>query len=158
MYPIYPIYSISSYSYSYSCLVLGSSSGLRSTFVLVFIFVFVVLILVLVSVVVWLVLATRFELPVSTTHTAIGGILGMVMVAEGADAVEWEKVRLVITSWFVSPLMSGGIGFVIMFLLSVLFLRPYTYLKGWWREPFNRSLLFFPVFVFPRVAPARLTF
>ena len=100
---------------------------------------------VLVSVVVWLALATRFELPVSTTHTAIGGILGMVMVAEGTDAVEWEKVRLVVTSWFVSPLMSGGIGFVIMFLLSVLFLRPYTYLKGWWREPFNRSLLFFPV-------------
>ena len=100
---------------------------------------------VLVSVVVWLALATRFELPVSTTHTAIGGILGMVMVAEGTDAVEWDKVRLVITSWFVSPLMSGGIGFVIMFLLSVLFLRPYTYLKGWWREPFNRSLLFFPV-------------
>ena len=100
---------------------------------------------VLVSVVVWLALATRFELPVSTTHTAIGGILGMTMVAEGADAIEWEKVRLVITSWFVSPLMSGGIGLVIMFLLSVLFLRPYTYLKGWWREPFNRSLLFFPV-------------
>ena len=100
---------------------------------------------VLVSVVVWLALATRFELPVSTTHTAIGGILGMVMVAEGTDAVEWEKVQLVITSWFVSPLMSGGIGLVIMFLLSVLFLRPYTYLKGWWREPFNRSLLFFPV-------------
>ncbi len=100
---------------------------------------------VLVSVVVWLALATRFELPVSTTHTAIGGILGMVMVAEGTDAVEWEKVQLVITSWFVSPLMSGGIGFVIMFILSVLFLRPYTYLKGWWREPFNRSLLFFPV-------------
>tara|TARA_B100000902_G_scaffold389735_1_gene437402 strand:+ start:243 stop:1949 length:1707 start_codon:yes stop_codon:yes gene_type:complete len=100
---------------------------------------------VLVSVVVWLALATRFELPVSTTHTAIGGILGMVMVAEGTDAVEWDKVRLVVTSWFISPLMSGGIGLVIMFLLSVLFLRPYTYLKGWWREPFNRSLLFFPV-------------
>ena len=100
---------------------------------------------VLVSVVVWLALATRFELPVSTTHTAIGGILGMTMVAEGTDAIEWDKVRLVITSWFVSPLMSGGIGLVIMFLLSVLFLRPYSYLKGWWREPFNRSLLFFPV-------------
>ena len=100
---------------------------------------------VLVSVVVWLALATRFELPVSTTHTAIGGILGMTMVAEGTDAIEWEKVRLVVTSWFVSPLMSGGIGLVIMFLLSVLFLRPYSYLKGWWREPFNRSLLFFPV-------------
>ncbi len=100
---------------------------------------------VLVSVVVWLALATRFELPVSTTHTAIGGILGMVMVAEGTDAIEWDKVRLVITSWFVSPLMSGGIGLVIMFVLSVLFLRPYTYLKGWWREPFNRSLMFFPV-------------
>ena len=100
---------------------------------------------VLVSVVVWLALATRYELPVSTTHTAIGGIIGMTMVAEGTDAIEWSKVQLVVTSWFASPVMSGACGLVIMFILSALFLRPYKHLNGWFREPFNRSLLFFPV-------------
>ncbi len=100
---------------------------------------------VLVSVVVWLALATKYELPVSTTHTAIGGILGMTLVAEGSDAIVWDKVTMVVTSWFISPLMSGACGLVIMFLLSTLFLRPYKFLSGWIKEPFNRSLAFFPV-------------
>ena len=100
---------------------------------------------VLVSVCVWLALATKYELPVSTTHTAIGGILGMTLVAEGSDAIVWDKVTMVVTSWFISPLMSGACGLVIMFLLSTLFLRPYKFLSGWIKEPFNRSLAFFPV-------------
>ena len=100
---------------------------------------------VLVSVCAWLALATKYELPVSTTHTAIGGILGMTLVAEGSDAIVWDKVIMVVTSWFISPLMSGACGLVIMFVLSTFFLRPYTFLSGWIKEPFNRSLAFFPV-------------
>ena len=41
--------------------------------------------------------------------------------------------------------MSGACGLVIMFLLSTFFLRPYRFLSGWIKEPFNRSLAFFPV-------------
>ena len=100
---------------------------------------------VLVSIFLWLGLATKFELPVSTTHTAIGGILGMTIVAEGFDAVEWDKVIMVVASWFISPLMAGFCGFIIMFILSTLFLRPYEFLSGWIKEPFHRSLLFFPL-------------
>ena len=37
----------------------------------------------------WLALATFLELPVSTTHTIIGAIIGMSMVAKGADSVIW---------------------------------------------------------------------
>ena len=100
---------------------------------------------VLVSIFLWLGLATKFELPVSTTHTAIGGILGMTIVAEGFDAVEWDKVIMVVASWFISPLMAGFCGFIIMSILSTLFLRPYEFLTGWIKEPFHRSLLFFPL-------------
>lgn len=38
---------------------------------------------------IWLALATFLEMPVSTTHSMIGAIIGMSMVAEGADSVIW---------------------------------------------------------------------
>ena len=37
----------------------------------------------------WLALATFLELPVSTTHSMVGAIVGMSMVAAGADSVVW---------------------------------------------------------------------
>ena len=39
----------------------------------------------------WLLLASFFELPVSTTHSTIGGIVGMAMTYRGADCVVWYE-------------------------------------------------------------------
>jgi hypothetical protein len=38
---------------------------------------------------IWILLATYLELPVSTTHSIIGGILGFALVFGGGDAVTW---------------------------------------------------------------------
>lgn len=38
---------------------------------------------------VWLLLATYMELPVSTTHSIIGGIIGFSLVYGGGSAVNW---------------------------------------------------------------------
>ncbi|CBJ33891.1 high affinity phosphate transporter [Ectocarpus siliculosus] len=44
---------------------------------------------------IWLLLASFFELPVSTTHSTIGGIVGMAMTYRGAGCVVWyEKNEL----------------------------------------------------------------
>lgn len=39
----------------------------------------------------WLALATFLELPVSTTHTIVGAIIGMSMVAKGPDSIIWTS-------------------------------------------------------------------
>jgi sodium-dependent phosphate transporter len=66
---------------------------------------------------VWLLLATYCELPVSTTHSAVGGIIGMTMMSKGVDCVIWVKdkeqfpffagVSAIVFSWIWSPLVSG---------------------------------------------------
>ena len=72
---------------------------------------------VIFSVGVWLFLASYLEMPVSTTHSCVGGMIGMAMTLKGADCVIWYKpvdtfpymggVSGIVLSWFISPLFSG---------------------------------------------------
>jgi PiT family inorganic phosphate transporter len=57
--------------------------------------------------------ATRFGLPVSTTHSIVGAIVGFGAVAIGPDAVKWGKIMQIVLSWLTSPLLSGVIAFFI---------------------------------------------
>jgi PiT family inorganic phosphate transporter len=61
----------------------------------------------------WLLLATRAGWPVSTTHSIVGAIVGFGAVGIGADAVQWGKVAQIAVSWVTSPLIAGGIAFLI---------------------------------------------
>ena len=56
---------------------------------------------------IWLLTATKFGLPVSTTHSCIGGIVGFALVYKGKDAVNWKTLGKVVLSWFASPILSG---------------------------------------------------
>merc|ERR1712194_447296 len=59
----------------------------------------------------WLMMATRFGLPVSTTHAIVGGVISFAITSKGYAFANWTKVMLIIASWFVSPVFSGLTGF-----------------------------------------------
>ena len=61
--------------------------------------------------------ATRFGLPVSTTHSIVGAIVGFGAVGLGADAVAWAKVGQIVLSWVTSPLIGGVFAFLIFNLI-----------------------------------------
>jgi len=56
---------------------------------------------------VWLQAATHWGLPVSTTHSIVGAVVGFALVAAGAEGVNWGKVWQIVASWVVSPVMGG---------------------------------------------------
>ena len=60
-----------------------------------------------------LVVATRFGLPISTTHAIVGAIVGFGAIAVGVDAVKWGKIAQIVLSWVTSPLLAGVIAFFI---------------------------------------------
>ena len=73
----------------------------------------------------WLTIATRYGLPVSTTHSIIGGILGVGLILEvkySTSLIDWEVVRKVVMSWVASPLMGGLIGFFSFIIIKKLIL------------------------------------
>jgi len=99
----------------------------------------------------WLMIATYFEMPVSTTHSIIGGIVGMALVAYGGDAVKWHEIdedekfpvkgiSSVVISWVFSPVASGIVA-VFFFLFARTFI-----LRA--ENSYDRTFIFLPVLVF----------
>jgi len=72
---------------------------------------------VIIAVGAWLFIASYFEMPVSTTHSCVGGMIGMTLVLAGPNCVIWYKplatfpyvggVGGIVMSWFISPVFSG---------------------------------------------------
>jgi len=92
----------------------------------------------------WLTIATRMGLPVSTTHSIIGGILGVGLILEvkyETALINWEKVQQVVMSWVASPLMGGLIGFFSFIIIKKLILEN--------DDPVKRSLWLAPILAFP---------
>ncbi|CCH48876.1 inorganic phosphate transporter [Pseudodesulfovibrio piezophilus] len=61
----------------------------------------------------WVFMATLTSLPVSSTHSIVGAILGFGIVAGGASVVNWYVLGAVVASWFISPFFSAAIGFLV---------------------------------------------
>ena len=55
--------------------------------------------------------ATRFGLPISTTHSIVGAIVGFGVVSIGPEVVNWGKIGQIELSWLTSPLLAGVIAF-----------------------------------------------
>ena len=60
---------------------------------------------------VWLHLATHYGLPVSTTHSIVGAIVGVGIVSFGWRGIDWGTMGQIVMSWLVSPFTGGLIGF-----------------------------------------------
>ncbi len=65
----------------------------------------------LVGAAVWLHIATHFGLPVSTTHSIIGAIIGFGILNAGFGAIDYGVLGSVVGSWFLSPVMGGLVAF-----------------------------------------------
>ena len=104
---------------------------------------------VLLAVGIWLFLASYFEMPVSTTHSAVGGMIGMTMVIGGVDCVNWYEpsdnfpfvggVSGIVLSWVISPVFSGLFAMAFFAITRAAVLRH--------PNSFARGIGSFPIFV-----------
>ena len=73
----------------------------------------------------WLLTATYFGLPVSTTHSIVGSVLGfgMVIFWDDLGAIHWDKVGKIVASWVVSPVLAGGFSCLVFIAIQRLVLH-----------------------------------
>ncbi len=67
---------------------------------------------------IWVSFATWKSLPVSTTHSIVGAMIGYGIMAGGFSVINWGKLGAVVGSWIISPVFSLIIGFT-MFKIIV---------------------------------------
>ena len=92
----------------------------------------------------WLTIATRFGLPVSTTHSIIGGIIGVGLVLEvdhETSYINWGVVQKVVMSWVASPLMGALVAFLSYWVIKKAILDA--------DNPEQRSMWIAPILAFP---------
>lgn len=83
---------------------------------------------------IWLMVASFQGWPVSTTHTIVGAVVGIGVAAVGMDAVQWGKLGEIVASWFVSPVLGGILGLLLMLSIQKLILNtedPIAQAKKW---------------------------
>ncbi|KAJ6439463.1 dimethylaniline monooxygenase [Purpureocillium lavendulum] len=90
----------------------------------------------------YLTMATRLGMPVSTTHSILGGVLGMGVAALGGDGITWvgykngkldlkQGVVQVFMAWIISPVMAGAFGACIFLITKYgVLLRANPTMKG----------------------------
>ncbi len=59
----------------------------------------------------WLIVATLFSWPVSTTHSIIGALVGFGVVASGVSAIQWGVFGGIVGSWIITPAIAGAFAF-----------------------------------------------
>jgi PiT family inorganic phosphate transporter len=72
---------------------------------------------------IWLQVSTKLGLPVSTTHSIVGAVIGFGVLAVGIHGVRWGQITEIVASWFISPLMGGALAFGIFLGIRALILR-----------------------------------
>ena len=62
---------------------------------------------------IWLLIASNFGWPVSTTHTIVGAVIGFAAICFGGAYVSWYVVLNIVLSWFLTPLIAGLLAFIL---------------------------------------------
>lgn len=68
----------------------------------------------------FIITSSLFSMPISGTHTVIGSLLGAGIVATGYEYLNWDKLLIILISWFISPLVAALFAYVIMMIVSTL--------------------------------------
>lgn len=101
----------------------------------------------LLSAAIWLALATKYSLPVSTTQSVVGAIAGFALCYKGSDAIHWvgqyedgklveyNGVAFIALFWVLSPFFAAVASVLIFLPIRGCVLRrhdSYAVILKWW--------------------------
>ncbi|MEM2926050.1 MAG: inorganic phosphate transporter [Candidatus Bathyarchaeia archaeon] len=75
-------------------------------------------IVIVLSAFTWIMFCNFYGLEISVTHSVVGSVLGYGMASYGTGGIRWDLIRMVILSWFSSPLVAVLLAFLLYKLLA----------------------------------------
>ncbi len=92
----------------------------------------------------WVFFATWRQLPVSTTHSVVGAMIGFGLITGGISVIRWGKVLLIVLSWIMSPFFASLLAFLMFrFIRNRILSRPDMFVKALRWSPFFAGLTIF---------------
>ncbi|WP_096023204.1 inorganic phosphate transporter [Campylobacter lanienae] len=87
---------------------------------------------------IWLFIATKKGLPVSTTHAIVGGIVGSALMmgyiyyndGNTLEMVKWISIGSIVLSWVISPVMGGVISYMVFGYIKTKIITPSAELQA----------------------------
>jgi PiT family inorganic phosphate transporter len=94
----------------------------------------------------WVSFATWKSLPVSTTHSIVGAMIGFGIMAGGFSVINWGKLAAVVMSWIISPVFSLIISFIMFkFIVRLVLSQKNRFIMALKSSPIFIGLAFFVV-------------
>jgi PiT family inorganic phosphate transporter len=74
---------------------------------------------------VWITIATYMHLPISTTHSIVGAVLGFGIAAASqghlkVEMIKWSEIFRIMLSWLVSPIVGAILAFSVFLLIRYI--------------------------------------
>ncbi len=88
---------------------------------------------------VWIIFSTLWGMPVSTTHSIVGGMMGFGIVAAGWESVDWMKMGVIALTWVISPLIGGLLAYSVFKTISYFVLHR--------KDPLSAARVWVPIFL-----------
>jgi len=87
-----------------------------------------------------LAVANYLALPVSTTHTIVGSIVGFSLAAKGFNSINWMQVSKIFISWVAAPVITGSAAALFFWVT-----RKFILLS---QSPYERAVTLYPFIIF----------
>lgn len=88
----------------------------------------------------WLLIASRFGWPVSTTHSIIGAVIGFAVFCTQPSDIHWSAIINIVLSWFVTPLISGFFAFLLFRSVQIFIFDA--------KKPIQNAKRIIPIYIF----------
>ncbi len=89
---------------------------------------------------IWITISTYYSLPISTTQSIVGSLVGFGLVSAGISAISWGKIIEIGESWILSPIIGMVIAFFLFFIIKKVIFNT--------SKPFNSAKKIVPFFSF----------
>ncbi|MEW5908394.1 MAG: inorganic phosphate transporter [Thermodesulfobacteriota bacterium] len=87
----------------------------------------------------WISFSTWKALPISTTHSIVGSMIGFGLIAGGFSVIQWKGLTAVVASWIISPFFAIAISYFSFKIIVKAILNR--------KDPFLQALKLSPLFI-----------
>lgn len=79
-----------------------------------------ILIFALIGAIIWIVISTKYGIPISVTHSLIGGLIGTAVVSAGFEVLIPKGLIKILIGMFLSPIFGFLLGIILILVISWL--------------------------------------